>query len=140
MAIELRFFFSSRRRHTRFKCDWSSDVCSSDLGRGPVLLAKAAEQRQPVRAGQPPVEQDRIPRGGVQGVPRRLTVRGVLDAEPLFAQTADEEVGNLGLVLNHQDANAHRPALDGRERMLPTGQRLTTCPSCPLSWAPSSLL
>src|SRR5207237_2498087 len=27
------FFFSSRRRHTRFKCDWSSDVCSSDLVR-----------------------------------------------------------------------------------------------------------
>src|SRR5260370_28468926 len=37
MTISLRssfplfFFFSSRRRHTRFKCDWSSDVCSSDL-------------------------------------------------------------------------------------------------------------
>src|SRR5260221_10732927 len=28
------FFFSSRRRHTRSLCDWSSDVCSSDLGRG----------------------------------------------------------------------------------------------------------
>src|SRR5690606_36538304 len=27
----LRFFFSSRRRHTRFSRDWSSDVCSSDL-------------------------------------------------------------------------------------------------------------
>src|SRR2546430_6111691 len=27
----LLFFFSSRRRHTRFDCDWSSDVCSSDL-------------------------------------------------------------------------------------------------------------
>src|SRR5690606_40035250 len=26
-----RFFFSSRRRHTRFSRDWSSDVCSSDL-------------------------------------------------------------------------------------------------------------
>src|SRR5689334_24174729 len=25
------FFFSSRRRHTRWNCDWSSDVCSSDL-------------------------------------------------------------------------------------------------------------
>src|SRR6266702_7744890 len=25
------FFFSSRRRHTRWPCDWSSDVCSSDL-------------------------------------------------------------------------------------------------------------
>src|SRR6266480_7061880 len=27
----LCFFFSSRRRHTRLTCDWSSDVCSSDL-------------------------------------------------------------------------------------------------------------
>src|SRR5437870_12479246 len=27
------FFFSSRRRHTRWPRDWSSDVCSSDLGR-----------------------------------------------------------------------------------------------------------
>src|SRR2546430_9229019 len=31
IVIHLRFFFSSRRRHTRFDCDWSSDVCSSDL-------------------------------------------------------------------------------------------------------------
>src|SRR5258708_2805999 len=31
MSPYLVFFFSSRRRHTRFKCDWSSDVCSSDL-------------------------------------------------------------------------------------------------------------
>src|SRR2546427_815086 len=29
--MEFLFFFSSRRRHTRFDCDWSSDVCSSDL-------------------------------------------------------------------------------------------------------------
>src|SRR5256885_13290168 len=28
----LIFFFSSRRRHTRLQGDWSSDVCSSDLG------------------------------------------------------------------------------------------------------------
>src|SRR6516165_12716994 len=27
----LLYFFSSRRRHTRFDCAWSSDVCSSDL-------------------------------------------------------------------------------------------------------------
>src|SRR5580698_8117893 len=32
------FFFSSRRRHTRLTCDWSSDVCSSDLQiRSPLL-------------------------------------------------------------------------------------------------------
>src|SRR2546430_12358911 len=30
-VLFLFFFFSSRRRHTRFDCDWSSDVCSSDL-------------------------------------------------------------------------------------------------------------
>src|SRR2546427_12667893 len=30
--LSIFFFFSSRRRHTRFDCDWSSDVCSSDLG------------------------------------------------------------------------------------------------------------
>src|SRR3712207_7395064 len=30
----LFFFFSSRRRHTRYWRDWSSDVCSSDLGLG----------------------------------------------------------------------------------------------------------
>src|SRR3989475_831583 len=31
IVAEVFFFFSSRRRHTRFDCDWSSDVCSSDL-------------------------------------------------------------------------------------------------------------
>src|SRR3712207_7034132 len=30
--MSLCFFFSSRRRHTRYWRDWSSDVCSSDLG------------------------------------------------------------------------------------------------------------
>src|SRR5882762_9510551 len=46
------FFFSSRRRHTRFKCDWSSDVCSSDLLAGPrtgvaahAVLQHDADQR-----------------------------------------------------------------------------------------------
>src|SRR5690242_20828498 len=42
------FFFSSRRRHTRLTCDWSSDVCSSDLStlhlwwaRRPLAAARA---------------------------------------------------------------------------------------------------
>src|SRR5437588_9987385 len=37
------FFFSSRRRHTRSLCDWSSDVCSSDLGLAGAAPEKAAE-------------------------------------------------------------------------------------------------
>src|SRR5699024_11797823 len=38
----LVFFFSSRRRHTRSKRDWSSDVCSSDL-RPPEELGEGGE-------------------------------------------------------------------------------------------------
>src|SRR5690606_39537801 len=43
------FFFSSRRRHTRFSRDWSSDVCSSDLSQGVAddyrtLYRKSQEQ------------------------------------------------------------------------------------------------
>src|SRR5437588_12514415 len=53
------FFFSSRRRHTRSLCDWSSDVCSSDLGiganekfaqnDGPQNLTEATERYQSLR-------------------------------------------------------------------------------------------
>src|SRR3990167_9473784 len=42
-------FFSSRRRHTRFDCDWSSDVCSSDLmgKQRDKFLAGCAERGTP---------------------------------------------------------------------------------------------
>src|SRR2546430_17399093 len=44
------FFFSSRRRHTRFDCDWSSDVCSSDLAWGPKdsVHARAVSTRNTI--------------------------------------------------------------------------------------------
>src|SRR5699024_11374253 len=42
----LLFFFSSRRRHTRSKRDWSSDVCSSDLVE--MVLHAAERESQPV--------------------------------------------------------------------------------------------
>src|SRR6202021_3144407 len=53
------FFFSSRRRHTRYWRDWSSDVCSSDLAtldnvahfRRRGLNIGAAEQRHEIRDG-----------------------------------------------------------------------------------------
>src|SRR6266480_6610649 len=38
------FFFSSRRRHTRLTCDWSSDVCSSDLILSDITERKRAEE------------------------------------------------------------------------------------------------
>src|SRR2546430_15783796 len=39
-------FFSSRRRHTRFDCDWSSDVCSSDLVDAELVAAQLRERAQ----------------------------------------------------------------------------------------------
>src|SRR5690625_5977459 len=48
-VLDVRFFFSSRRRHTRWPRDWSSDVCSSDLYEGPSgivgVLAVLAQER-----------------------------------------------------------------------------------------------
>src|SRR3712207_9033050 len=43
------FFFSSRRRHTRYWRDWSSDVCSSDLhsSRALILVYSAHANRSP---------------------------------------------------------------------------------------------
>src|ERR1017187_10768159 len=48
------FFFSTRRRHTRYIGDWSSDVCSSDLlfcARRGTAVTRAY---QPTRAAQDP--------------------------------------------------------------------------------------
>src|SRR5260221_8646266 len=42
------FFFSSRRRHTRSLCDWSSDVCSSDLSTS--LVTRVTNDVETVRA------------------------------------------------------------------------------------------
>src|SRR5690348_12220199 len=46
----MNFFFSSRRRHTRWTGDWSSDVCSSDLGK-PGELALVAQLGEPAQRG-----------------------------------------------------------------------------------------
>src|SRR5690606_39971512 len=43
------FFFSSRRRHTRFSRDWSSDVCSSDLEH--VVAVRREDRVEAPRSG-----------------------------------------------------------------------------------------
>src|SRR5688572_32080736 len=48
------FFFSSRRRHTRFDCDWSSDVCSSDLSARVLQDSQAmSRSRRPLACFKP---------------------------------------------------------------------------------------
>src|SRR3712207_7713758 len=56
----LYFFFSSRRRHTRYWHDWSSDVCSSDL-------YPAAEGRQLLLEPQAPRPVQVVVRVGAEG-------------------------------------------------------------------------
>src|SRR5437588_3057950 len=45
------FFFSSRRRHTRSLCDWSSYVCSSDLAGGKGFFLVVDSQREEILTG-----------------------------------------------------------------------------------------
>src|SRR5689334_24233271 len=69
------FFFSSRRRHTRWNCDWSSDVCSSDLPR----LAAGAQDLEGIAALQRIRGKDRLPHRPVHRAflrePRRVRER-----------------------------------------------------------------
>src|SRR5690606_39932386 len=75
----LCFFFSSRRRHTRFSRDWSSDVCSSDL----VLALQTGEQGplQQVMAGVDTAMSDLAARRA--GVPLWQLLGGPAEAPPV---------------------------------------------------------
>src|SRR5689334_8140757 len=79
--------FSSRRRHTRWNCDWSSDVCSSDL-----LLQEPVAARYALDARVPLLEDD----GRVALLDRglRLTAEAREDAE-VVVLPGDEELRPL---------------------------------------------
>src|SRR2546430_8159167 len=70
-------FFSSRRRHTRFDCDWSSDVCSSDLhlaeGERSVTLQQAQALPQTV-SGDAAADGVEVPHHVIKGGPFLLEI------------------------------------------------------------------
>src|SRR3989454_1113278 len=69
------FFFSSRRRHTRLQGDWSSDVCSSDLGpRGARSLG--VRGRDGRRGRRAPRRRDRLARRRIHARAARAVPRG----------------------------------------------------------------
>src|SRR2546430_10910313 len=86
------FFFSSRRRHTRFDCDWSSDVCSSDLdasgsaARGELSTARTEVFRGPGIQGA-----WRLP----AGVAARPVGRGVRQRRVDAAARSEEHTSEL---------------------------------------------
>src|SRR6266540_417713 len=91
------FFFSSRRRHTRAGCDWSSDVCSSDLRRrDPYPLSDGAAvgpgpQRPADRHPYPPQRRHRP--AGVAPLPGRWARRGAAPATSGAATPLPARVG-----------------------------------------------
>src|SRR3989475_4292907 len=71
------FFFSSRRRHTRFDCDWSSDVCSSDLYAHGEVAAERDGHRSFRRTLRSVLSEDeRIQSGFIESWRRRKGCRG----------------------------------------------------------------
>src|SRR5690242_21158603 len=67
------FFFSSRRRHTRLTCDWSSDVCSSDLS-VPADRERAHQRRGPLSRTRGSAGLSTLPGPSRGGLPRRRAV------------------------------------------------------------------
>src|SRR5947207_14875571 len=66
------FFFSSRRRHTRSLCDWSSDVCSSDLVGPPVVGDRARRADDQQEDEQPLLIEEAAEQLSARGQERRL--------------------------------------------------------------------
>src|SRR5260370_16675000 len=91
------FFFSSRRRHTRFKCDWSSDVCSSDLQAQQDRLARTFWL--PVNSPAPPIGQVVIITAGTSDLP--VAQEAVVTAQALGCGT--DLLADVGV------AGIHRP-------------------------------
>src|SRR6266508_5047531 len=83
------FFFSSRRRHTRWPRDWSSDVCSSDLRR-----PRCPRRRQEGRGGEDGASPERsnVGRVGPDTAPRRVPP-GAGEAARLQAQVRGQDGG-----------------------------------------------
>src|SRR2546430_2488719 len=82
------FFFSSRRRHTRFDCDWSSDVCSSDLGR-----RRGRERRAPRTPK--PRRRSTSGRAGpviIESVLTTMDARGAINFAPMGVEWGEEEI------------------------------------------------
>src|SRR5438034_6119682 len=102
------FFFSSRRRHTRSLCDWSSDVCSSDLvSVGGVLghelsAAGLSDLFHISRMGPNPFHLA----GQVLGITRGKVYPGALRCYPFSDASQAAEVGSPACLRGVPDACA----------------------------------
>src|SRR5437868_8609060 len=109
------FFFSSRRRHTRSKRDWSSDVCSSDLRRASSTIFHRASVH-----GWKIVDDARLQLGAEIGGGRELAlgkpIHAVVFNNVNYRQIAPHEMHELshadgGCVAVTTDAEGHQTAI-----------------------------
>src|SRR5882762_10939269 len=89
VARILYFFFSSRGRHTMFKCDWSSDVCSSDLEQ----LGRAEIRERPQAIGDRERVARRAPQAATQHGGGLVVVEVLVRANSLREQVAGRLLG-----------------------------------------------
>src|SRR6266480_6098067 len=81
------FFFSSRRRHTRLTCDWSSDVCSSDLD-GTPMPTRYWLVGEPERSQVSALESA----GGVRDAEAAVAAPSIADAHARYARERDAAI------------------------------------------------
>src|SRR3712207_4462032 len=128
------FFFSSRRRHTRYWRDWSSDVCSSDLpGAGTAPESRACRRDawgSPLRRGTPPL---RSPPGAATRVPPPSPARLVAAvSRPCVGDrltgiaSADHDVCRGGTMTHSMDAPFPPPPSTGAGATSATSTTTTT--------------
>src|SRR6266568_2640776 len=102
------FFFSSRRRHTRWNCDWSSDVCSSDLS------SPSGRSRQTAGFAPPPAAAEANPRcwtvmcasrspsvHSEQGVARPRSSAVTKDTTSTLVRTARLSSSRISVAIEH---------------------------------------
>src|SRR5207249_5773955 len=95
-------FFSSRRRHTRSKRDWSSDVCSSDLtirsnAQGsPQTVTLSGTGLGPVVSLSPPSLTFGTQLVGTASAAQAVTLHNTGNA-PLYIRSEERRVGKAGL-------------------------------------------
>src|SRR6266481_6988699 len=134
------FFFSSRRRHTRWNCDWSSDVCSSDLIADAAFSLPSGEISQPVqgRFGVAVVKIDKIEPGvepSYESVASDLKKEVAMErarksVADLRDKMEDERGGGASVIEAAQKLGLAAVTIDAVDRSgrLPNGQLVANIP------------
>src|SRR5690606_40491306 len=102
------FFFSSRRRHTRFSRDWSSDVCSSDL----IVLDQSRFGDLAVKVGQL-----------IGALAREHATGGIAEAALVQHDGAELQQSDIAACVQDARSEERRVGKEGRSRWAPDTEK-----------------